>query len=326
MTVYRIGGEAETFDLVSGHAYVTSVDGAHHNANLSRGAMAITTGVSELELPVGTNVDDLYIHFVLYQESVTLNNYIDIKNAAGTETEYRVRMNADGTWTIQRYNGATFDDLGTTSSVMAINAKIDVDIRIVRHATNGSIDVWKDTVNVLTFSGDTDTPNQMGLVRFIGLAGGSNTMYISEVILADESLLNWKLATLAPTANGTHTSWTGDYTDVDEFAYNANDFIEINSTSQLESFVLSDVNAAYSTYNVKGVVVAGRVSNDSGSAVADGQFLVHTGGVDFTSPNLGITKDGSEQSKQYIWATNPDTSNPWTISEVNALESGIKSV
>jgi hypothetical protein len=326
MTVYAVGGEPATFDLVPGHNYATSVDTAHYDDTLSRGAVTINTGVSEVELPFGTEVSEVYIHLMIAQQDVAAGNYIDIKNSSGAQTQYRIVINADATWTFQRYDGSAFVNIGDTSSAMFENNRGYVDIYILQDNTNGKVDIYKDTVNVLTFTGDTSTPNQMGRLRFIGLPTAETKMHISQVIVANESLINWRLGTLAPVGDGDHTDWTGDYTMVDEFVPNANDFCEINSVNALETFDLADINPNYSTYNVKAVVTAGRVSNDAGSIVNDCQFVVRTSDNDYTSPNMGITKDGTLQSKQHVWENNPHTSNPWTISEVNGLQSGFKSV
>lgn len=330
MAVFCVGGESECYDLPSGHNYSASTNPAHFDNALSRGAMAVTTGTSELILPFNQTggVDEVYIHFVLYQENVTSGNYIDIQNEAQTQTQYRVVMNADATWTIQRYDGTNFVDLGTTSQAMAQNELITVDIHILRNNTTGVVEVYRNNVSVLNVSNvDTSTPATMGAIHFIGLAGSNNRMMISQVIVGDQSFLNWKLCTLAPTGNGTHTDFTGDYTAIDEpNIVNTADYIETNSTQVRESFVHSGIPTAYSTYNVKGVVVAGHLSNDSGSAVNDDQFMVRTNSNDYDSPNLSVPKTGAMVQRQYIWENNPATSNPWTVSEVQSMEFGVKSV
>lgn len=330
MPVFAVGGESDTYDLPSGHNYSSSTNPAHFDNALSRGAMAVTTGTSELILPFNQTggVSEVYIHFVLYQENVTSGNYIDIQNEAQTQTQYRVVMNADATWTIQRYDGTNFVDLGTTSQAMAQNELITVDIHILRDSTNGVVEIYRNNVSVLTVSNtDTSTPDTMGVIRFIGLAGANNRMLISQVIVGDESFLNWKLCTLAPVGNGTHTSWVSDYTSVDDSnVVNTADYIETNNTQVRESFTHSGIPSAYSTYNVKGVVVAGHISNDSGSAVNDVQFMLRTNSADYDSANLNVPKTGAMVQRQKIWETNPATSNPWTVSEVQSTEFGVKTV
>lgn len=327
MTVYAVGAEADTFTFASGQAYGHETTSGRYDSNLSRGAMLVTNGSTEIYLPFGTSLSSAWIHMRIYQESLTSGTYITLRNAAGTETEYRISTDASGFWTVARYKTASFTDLATTSSAaITANTLQDIDIFYTRHVSTGVFQVYVNGVSVMNFSGDTDTESAVAMIRFEGLTTNTREMNISQVIVADENTIGWKLATLSPDGNGAQTAWTNDYTAVDEFSYNSADFIETNSTSQTETYTCSNINATYSTYNVKAVAVAMRASNDSGSAVNDLQAVVRVSGTDYTSSNLSFTKDGTEQSKQNVWNTNPATSAAWTQSEVNALEVGVKSV
>lgn len=289
--------------------------------------MLVTQGASEIFLPFGTALSSAWIHMRLYQETLTSGTYITLRNAAGTETEYRISTDASGFWTVERFKSASFTALGTTSAA-AVQADTiqDIDIFYTRSLGSGVFQVYRNGVSILNFSGDADTESAVALIRFEGLTTNTREMNISQVIVADESTIGWKLATLSPDGNGAQTAWTNDYTAVDEFSYNSADYIETNSTSQTETYTVSNINAAYATYNVKAVAVAVRASNDAGSAVNDLQAVVRVSGTDYPSANLSITKDGTEQSKQNVWNTNPATTAAWTQSEVNALEAGVKSV
>lgn len=328
MAVYAVGGEADTFSLGVSMAYAHESTAGRFEPNLSRGAMLVTQGASEIYLPFGTNLSDFWMHMRLYQENApaSTDNYFYFRNAAGTEDEYRIKINSDGTWTVERYKASTYTALGTSASAILVNGAADIDIHVTRNLTTGVFAIYKNGVNVFNFTGDTDTTSAPGMVYFEGMTGSSNEMNVSQVIIADESTIGWKLHTLPPTGNGANTAWTNDYLNVDEFVYDNTDFIETNSVGVLETYTTGGINAAYSTYNVKAVAVAARMSNDSGSAVADVQMAVRTGGSNYTSPNTSLTKDGNEYSRQYVWNANPNTSGAWTQSQVNAAEIGVKSV
>lgn len=327
MAVYFMSSEPSGFQTVSGHNYNTSTNVAHYDTSLSRGAITVETGVSEVYAALsGAPLTEIYFHVELYQENVVVGNYIDFKTADGTETEYRIKTKATGEWEFYRYDGTNFVLIGTTSAPMPVNSRSSVDVHILQDGVNGKVEIWKDNVNLLSFTGDTSSPQGIGQIRFIGLAGATNRMHISQIAVASTSLLNHKVQSLNIVADGTFTSWVGDYLSVDELNPNLSDFVETNTVGAQESFQLSDVNPSYSTYNVKAVSVSGIVSNDAGSAVNDNQFLVYTNSTAYTSPNLGIVKDGTNQVKSHIWETNPDTAAPWTVAEVNALETGVKAV
>lgn len=328
MTVFAVGGEADTFTPGAAMAYAHETTSGRFESNLSRGAMIVTQGASEILLRFGTTLSDFWLHYRLYQESAptAAENYFYIRNAAGTEDEYRILINTDSTWTIQRFKSSTYTTLGTTSAAVLIDAAADIDIHVVRNLTTGVFQIFKNGVSVFNFAGDTDTTSPPGMVYFEGMIGSTREMNISQLIVADESTIGWKLATLSPTGNGANTAWTNDYLNVDEFVYDNTDFIETNTVGNTETYTNSGINASYSTYNVKAMAVAGRMSNDSGSSVADVQFVVRTGGTNYTSPNASLVKDGTEYSLQYIWNTNPNTASSWTQAQVNGAEIGVRSV
>lgn len=329
MAVIAVGGEADTYTLVSGSAFAHESTAGRYESNASRTAMLITAGASEIRLPF-TGSTSFWLHFYAYQEGLPASaaDAIVIMNSAGTEGEYKVIMNTDGSWTFQKFKSASWSTIGSTTAAVAVinNSAAAFDFQIVRHITTGTFNVFKDGVSIFSFSGDTDTDSVPASVKFTGTTTNTRELNISQVIVADESTVGWKLQTLYPDGNGANTSWTGDYTAVDEAVYASGDFIETNTLNNIETYTAANINAAYSSYNVKAVVVAARASNDSGSAINDLQMVVRTSATNYTSSNVGLTKDGQEYSVQAVWNTNPNTASAWTQSEVNALEVGVKAV
>ena len=329
MALLSFGSEACSYTLPAGSVYAHSTDTTRFDSAVTRVAMVVQNGVSELILPfdqVG-GISEVYIRAKLYQESVAAGIYFDIQNEAGTQTQYRVELDATGQWIVKRFDGTNFITLGTTSQPMSVNELITFDLYIKRDAALGSIEVRRNNVQVLIVNNvDTSTPATMGQLRLIGLAGATQKSYWSEVMVTDTSAYNERLVTLAAIADGAQTGWIGDYTKIDEAVYNSADFVETNTVGLVQTYAHSGIPAGFSTYNVKAVGVASRVSNDSGSAVNDAQHVVRVGNTDYTTTNLGIVKDGSEQSIRSIFLTNPNTAAPWTFADVNTTEFGIKSV
>lgn len=328
MAVYVVGGEADCFYPVTGQTYNTSTTAGTYVSNASRGAMKVEQAVSELELNFSANVSTAYIHMYLHQEVVAgaVDDWIQIKQLDG-DPAFRIGLNADGTWDFDKYSGAGWVNLGTTSSAVVSAGAAAIDLYINVHASTGEFRVFKDGTEIGTFTGDTSIDNStFGRIHFKGQTGTANELHVSQVIASSESTIGWVLVTLSPDGNGANTSWTGSYTDIDEFALNTADYIEAIATNLVETSTLSNINAAYSTYNVKAVGVAMRASNDSGSVISDLQACVRVSSLNYFSPNLGLPKDGSDYSLQYIWETNPNTSAAWSQAAVNALEAGVKSV
>ena len=328
MAIYNGGSEAEVFETAAGNSFAQSTQAGTFEANLSRGAMLVTRAVSEIIMPFKQTLTDVWVHFHLYQEDVeALDSYIIFEDASQTTPAYRIDVSVAGNWSVLKYkSGAWSAALATSAAPVLVNGSADIDIHINRHLTTGSIDIYKDGVSVLSYSGDTDTDIAPASVHFRGLTTNAREMFVSQVIVADVDTKGWKLQTHSPDGAGTNGSWTNDYTAVDEFVYDPNDYIETNTANQLETMNVTDINAAYSTYNVQAVIVGSRNANDAGSAVADVQMVVRTGGTDYSSPNAGLVKDGSDKSVTHVWETNPNTSSAWTQAEVNGLEAGVKSV
>lgn len=329
MTIYAVGGEEDCFYPVTGQAFATETTSGRYVSNLSRGAMKVTQGTSEIELNFSTNVTTAWLHWYMYQEVADSNvdDWIQIKKLNG-DPAFRICLNSDGTWAVQKFVSAAWSsDLAVSASPVLDSAAANIDVKIIVHASTGEFRVYKDGTEVLTYTGDTSIDNtSFGRIHFKGQTGATKEMNISQFIAASESTVGWKLATLIATANGANGAWTGDYTAVDEFPLNTADYIESDTTGQVETYVASDIDSSYSTYNVKAVVVAARAANDSGSTITDLQFAVRTASTNYFSANAGLTKDGTDYSVQQIWETNPNTTAVWTQSDVNGLEIGVKSV
>ncbi len=330
MTIYAVGGEEDCFYPVSGQAFATEVTAGRFISTLSRGAMKVTQAASEIELNFSANITTGYIHMYMYQEvaDTATADWIQIKKLNG-DPAFRISLASDGNWGVQKYSGAAWSsNLANTSSAPLSGAGAYIDVKIVVHASSGEIRIYKDGTEILTYTGDTSIDNaSFGRLHFKGQTGATKEMNISQVIVASESTIGWKLATLTPNANSaTNTAWTGDYTSIDEFPLSTADYIESDTTGQVETYGASDIDVTYSAYNVKALVIAARASNDSGSVVNDIQFALRTSATNYFSSNAGLTKDGTDYSVQGIFETNPNTGIAWTQSQVNGAEIGVKSV
>lgn len=328
MAVYGVGGEADTFYPVAGQTYGHTTTAGRFVNTASRGALVVEQGVSEIELNASANLTEGYIHMYLYQEAVAGNvdGWIQIKKLDGSNA-FRINLNSDGTWDFDKYSGATWVNLFTTGASMLSNSAGAIDIYINVHASTGSVVIYKDGVSQGSYSGNTSIDNaSFGRLHFYGQTGTANELNVSQVIIANESTLGWVLATLSPDGNGANTAWTGSYTDIDEFILDTGDYIEAIATNLVETSTVSNINAAYSTYNVKAVAVGIRASNDSGSVISDLQACVRVSSINYFSPNLSLPKDGADYSRYYVWDLNPNTTSAWSQAAVNALEVGVKSV
>ncbi len=329
MAIFLMGGEPDTFTLPSGIAsYSVSTDVTKYDSTVSRCAMVLSGGISELnaDFQQAGGVSEVYLRFRWAQDNVQAGVLFDIYDENFSQVQYRVESDATGKWIFKRYDGAAFQTLGTTTNDMVVNNISNIHIRILRDVAAGVVEIKKDAAVELSVTGvDTSTPATMGGVRFIGLAGSGFNSYISQFVASDVEYPTGFVYTGVPNADGDATSWVGDYTAIDDIFNDAN-FIETNNINQEELNNLTDLPSQFSTYAIKAVSVNSRVSIDAGAVPADIQHIIRTGNTAYSSPNLGVVKDGSIQIKQSVFETNPQTAAPWTFSEINLLQSGVKSV
>jgi hypothetical protein len=327
MSILAVGGEADCFYPIVSQNFAFESTAGRFESTASRHAMKIAQNVSEIELNFPSNLSMAWIHFYMYQETAnqTVADWIQIKRKDGAPA-FRIGLTSTGFWSLQKFIGSAWIVLVTSTSSVLDTAAANIDIFINISAT-GTFSVYKDGVIVVTYSGDTTIDNtNFGRIHFKGQTGTTNEMNISQCIIADESTLGFKLITQTPNAAGSNSGWTGDYTLIDDTTLDTADYIETNVVGVTSTFNTSNINTLYSSYNVKAVTVAARGSNDSGSAISDTQAALRISTTNYFSPNLGLTKDGTDYSIQYTWNTNPATLGVWDQTTANAMESGVKSV
>lgn len=132
--------------------------------------------------------------------------------------------------------------------------------------------------------------------------------------------------TLRPNAVGSNEELlpkTGpdNYTEVDEaVADDWGTFVEEPDVGWgVDTYGLPDHAVGSGTINH--VKVLGRVMGQ-GSAAQNGKFAVHTHGTTYYGDQFDLLW-GAWDDVSFTWVNNPDTTNPWTWAEIDALEAGM---
>lgn len=145
---------------------------------------------------------------------------------------------------------------------------------------------------------------------------------ISEIIVTEnEATLNWRLATLEPTAQGDFTQWIGDYTALDYKRDGT--YMYAAETGIRESWDVSAYGGPTSGVNVRGVYmkyVAQAGADDGPQSV---QPFVSIGGTPHDATAQALT----ELPAQYMaeWVNNPNTGLPWVPADFSGWEFGLRS-
>jgi hypothetical protein len=329
MTILFAGTEEDATTRVSG-VPTAETNAARRDANFVRAAH------ESLAASVSSQIDfeaqtDLWFHFDYVLIGATgaadgsMFEFIDVGAA-----QVVVRLwSQDASHYLEYWNGASF----TRMTVPLPHNRLyygdnyeTVDIHIKLHDTLGEFQFFVNNTLVTEFTGDTllytptDNINQM---KWRGVSNDYNTT--SQIIVADEPTIGMKCATLYPTADGANIDFSGTYADIDEsVVYDDATLASSTVANDISTYVVSDLSAIAQDYDVKAVVVSARMKASAG-APENAQMALRTNSTNY----FGGTLSGLSASfapLQEIWETNPDTAAVWTVSEVQALEGGVKSI
>lgn len=151
-------------------------------------------------------------------------------------------------------------------------------------------------------------------------------IYHSEMLVTSEDCRGWRVATLGPNSLGTKDEWIGNYADIDEVgAPDDNDAISTDTAAKVELFGLSNLSVSAQNMDVVAVALSARARRGlTGPQNVKGVIRTNSTEVD-TASNLGNVAPIFQPLTQVIWENNPVTGVPFTVSEVQNLELGVKS-
>jgi len=128
---------------------------------------------------------------------------------------------------------------------------------------------------------------------------------------------------LMPDGNGYYNGWTGSYTDVDDYPHDSDTtYINASSNNVYASFSIQNMTQATDISSIRVYTVLRETQAPEDDIVVS--TLLRIGGVDYLD-GLGYTSvTYSDLYTEY--STNPATSNPWSWTDINDLEAGLKIV
>lgn len=338
MPYVAVATEASHVDASGGAANIRVVDtpAGSFDSITVRSAFDIDT-TSHHILPAFTALTDLYVHWNFWQTNPEGNRIIlTLGNGPDGDANACIRINqTSGTeFTLQYHDGTTWQNVGVVSSVgSGVVETYDLHVNIT--GTDIQYRIFKNGGSVLNTTSGTSTRFTDISQLWLGDSSSASTNNVgtqitrlSEIIVADEPTVGWKVVSNFPIADGTYSDFTGNYLNVDEFDYNAdvNDSIQTTEANRRSSFQLSDIHSSLTSYEVKGVTISGHVQNNTASTITDQHFFIRVGGIDYNAPDMGIVKDGQVYRKSHTFYNHPGTNAPFTIADIQAMEAGIETV
>jgi hypothetical protein len=328
MTILAGGGEMGAF-IPSDSSIIESTSSGYFDSSFARCALNCSGSASYADGFEFAATGDTWTHFEVIQNTAsasgsqaTLCTWLD----ASANELFRLTSTTPftgQTMTIQlQYNNASvWTNLG--SSFTVTSALLTLDVNLVSNSASGS-----GTVYLSGTQRSTGTANLSALAGVAQFRGNGKTVAIpatvslSQVIIADESTIGWRLKTVPATGAGATTDWTGTYTEIDEIVYSDADFINSATVDQVELF--SHGTTVPSGYTVRGVIVTARAKRGSASGPQNLQLALRSGGTTYFSSSQALGLGYGAHSK--VWEQDPATTADFTASAISTLQFGVKSI
>lgn len=336
--------ELEGFDTIGGFGindYVFNVTTAGtFDSNFARGGIGMggygwAEAIFRDESGAVAPQTEFWVHMDIVPGTLgasTVAPYFVLVDSATGQVAFQFDCDGSaGTHNFEYWNGASFTEL-TPDDTLVASTRYSLDFYVKIDNVNGALRYYRDGVLIQTFSGDTlhsgftsiDT-----LVLFCpnnetGSSGATSTKY-SQVIVSTQDTRGWKLATLNPTALGTTSQWTGVNADIsDAVIVDENTFLSSIANGDISTHTAADLSALASVYQPIAVVVAARARKDS-TGPQNLYLGVRTNSADnFPSAVTGL--ESALRGFRRVMHVNPVTGNRWFVSEINAIEIGVKAV
>ena len=197
---------------------------------------------------------------------------------------------------------------------------------------SGSYNVQVDGLSVLSASGvNTQASGTAGANRV--QIGWNNGLSVDDLYICDgQGSAPWngllgdvRVQALLPAADGdlaqfVPSTGTSHFALVDEVPPNGDtDYVSSANAGDVDLYQMGDVAAV--SGDVLGVqVLASARKDDAGTRTLTP--VIKTGGVEHDGTAVALGTSYAYVSQ--IWEQNPETSAPWTITEANALQAGVK--
>ncbi|MFA5040733.1 MAG: hypothetical protein WC464_03770 [Bdellovibrionales bacterium] len=237
---------------------------------------------------------------------------------------------------IKAYRGGGVTLLATATAALVPATWCYLEFKITIADSSGIIEVRKDGVTILSYTGDTKYSSSLSTACNFWLGGGngSGTYIFDDLYICDgtgtinnDFLGDVRVDTLYPTAAGASAQFTpvGDatnYSNVDDATPDTDTTYNYADTADYsDSFVCGDVSTLGATvYGVQANLLARK--DDAGTRTI--AALSRISGTNYAGAALALSD--SYVNLPQIWQTNPATSSAWTESSINGAEFGYKVV
>lgn len=274
--------------------------------------------------------NSLWWHFRMKIVSAASNAVRFNVDAAGAQMTLSINGTTSGTFDLVNWDG-TIDTPAFGSWVL--NGWNDFFIEKTYSATTGSLKVWINGNLEYSATGqDTGThPGETDIKLASNGSSDINYGYFMDCVIGDGSgspgsafPLSLEPHTLLPDGNGNASDMLGsdgnstdNYLLVDEAPADTADYVGSATEGDQDTYTMDNLASTTETIHAVIAEVYGAKS-DSGDKFM--RPVIRTSSTDYVGTSLGL---GETHAMQHdVWDDNPNTTNPWTGSEVNSIEVG----
>lgn len=345
MTIYFAG--SAPCDFKSMGLSIAAIAGEFDSNFVPTGT--VTDAVQNIFADLSTSgVTEAWFHFKsMINGLTTFQSFVRVKSLAqrvATHSLVRLRCSttASGSSGLSGTAALQLEFLDATGAAYtAVDAPFNVvidafhtfDLHVKLHGSTGVIELYMDGNLVADFTGNTmpsaAAADGMSILNMTGSFSpntGASAFSIvwSEVIVANENTLDWRLAELIPTGAGANSGWAGAYTDVDDVTIPGSgdlDMITAAANDLKSTYVMGDISGSISGMSIVAVGVVARARKGT-TGPQHLRGVVRISGTDYETAD--VSPEIALAPTFMVWDTNPATSGAWAISAVNGAEFGMK--
>lgn len=326
MAILAVGDEPEFFNnFFTGNTQTTTRDAGQRG-----GVSATTTGTTRWELH-HSSVSEVWVRYRSYfsvSANSTTNPILEFFNSANSRPVFQIIRSAsysatqfDCTARFLSTAPSTFTNITTIDLPITENPGVEI-IVFFRRGSSGLLRVWVNGYLIIDVSGTFNSVDTTwDRLRLYSPSTAAN--WFGGVIVADENLVGFELDHLSPSGAGFHTQWTGTAADLADAtgapAVNTGTDINTNAVGQRSTFAYDDMITLNEAREVAGVAVAVRGILEAASTPTDCVLVSRLAGTDYSHASFGLTATAS--NNRQFFALDP-AGNPWTETNVNAIEYG----
>ena len=324
MVLPIVAGEFEAITNDTNANWSTAA--GRYDSDACRGAFFVD-GTENFYLDLGTSELDVWVHanIVFDNAGGGADDPFCVFHDIGEGQDIVSFSGLNGNFTIAYWNGSGTTEFDT--SVTIPNDTINTyDMRVFIDGSVGAFQLYQDGLLLGEVTGDTDFDSlTTERVQFKPIDTNIDTFF-SEIIIDDADTIGQRLITLGVDGNGANTDWNGDFNDVDEVGpVDDGTTIDNDTDGEYETFTATDVASAFTAgFDVNALIIASTAASDA-TGVSNMSHALRINSNNFEGSNLSGLTSSLVPGFQTIFDENPDTTNPWTIDNLDDVEIGVLS-